>query len=161
MKKTRAFTQVELLIVIAIMTLLITTIYVILHPHLLKRRARDNKRLSDLSTIERVINEYYIDTGSYPDFVNTTRISTALPTDCTGPIDNSAGGWICENLAVYTSRMPVDPINDATYHYTYRHDGSVYEINAVFEYYFNYSDNTYDNGDDDNVYEIGSDLTLL
>ncbi len=128
-------------------------------PVSLKKRGRDNKRISDMSVLERIIAEYLLDTGSYPDILDTTRNSSVLPTGNAGPLFSSSDGWIDQNLSVYEVKLPVDPLNDATYNYKYRHTASGFEINTVLEYYTDKSSE--DGGNDDSVYEVGNDLTIF
>ena len=110
-------------------------------------RGRDEKRLSDLAALDRAINEYKLDNKGFPDAVDTTRYSNALPVGNAGPLAKSSDGWIDVDLTNYLVRLPVDPTNDDTYRYSYRHTQYSYEINAVLEYDTTAMLN--DGGDDD------------
>ena len=155
-------TFVELTVAIAILIIITTSILFTVNPAFLKSKSRDEKRLSDLQTLDRVIAEYQIDNGVYPDLVDTTRTSTSLPSGALGPLQNISGnGWIIADMSIYDTTLPIDPINNATYFYSYRHTTSGYELNAVLETLSKYSLNTSDGGNDDTVYEIGNDLSIL
>lgn len=154
----KGLTLVEVLVVITIIVITTSTGVLILRPQERQAEARDNVRLSDVATLERAINEFVLDNGSYPDTTMTLRESIVLPTGNTS-LDNSASGWIDADLSTYTSRLPIDPINDSTYKYSYYHTLSAYEINAVLETFDTEAAN--DGGDDADVYEVGNDLTLL
>jgi prepilin-type N-terminal cleavage/methylation domain-containing protein len=154
----KGFTIVELVIVIAVIMILVTASVVLIDPVAKKKRARDNKRLSDVSTIDRAINEYLLDKGDYPDQADTLRESTTLPLGSSALV-NAVGGWIAADLSKYTSRLPIDPLNDGTYHYSYYHTVSSYELDAPLEYLTEEAQN--DGGDDPQVYEMGNDLTLI
>ena len=157
-KKEKGVTMVEILVVLAILMILITASTIILNPVEKKARARDNKRFSDINTLDRMINEYLIDNGSYPDLENTLRESDTLPTGNIS-VDNASDGWIDTDLSEYHSRLPTDPINDAIYKYYYYHNASSYELNAVLEHSLEFAQD--DGGDDLDRYEIGNDLTLI
>ncbi len=154
----KGVTIVELILVITLITILATTIMVILKPEEKKAKARDNKRLSDISLLDRVINEYLLDYSDYPDLFDVLRDSTTLPGTSVS-LDTAAAGWIDEDLSEYTSRLPIDPINDVTYRYYYYHGDSGYELNAVMEYLTDEAVN--DGGDDPARYEVGNELTLI
>jgi type II secretory pathway pseudopilin PulG len=152
-------TYVEILITIAIIMVLFVAVMLIINPVELQKRGRDNKRISDISALDRAIGEYLLDKKYYPDTADVTRTSNVLPTGNTGPLSKSSDGWIDANLSSYNPSLPTDPLNDATYHYTYRHNSSGYELNAVLEYLTSYSNG--DGGNNSEVYEVGNDLTIL
>ncbi|MFC1756148.1 prepilin-type N-terminal cleavage/methylation domain-containing protein [Patescibacteria group bacterium] len=154
----RGVTMMELLLAITLLTILVTSSIIVLRPEEKKAKTRDSRRLTDIATLDRVINEYLLDYSDYPDLFDVLRDSTSLPGTSVS-LDNSSAGWIDEDLSVYTSHLPIDPINDATYRYYYYHDDSGYELNAVFEYLTDEAIN--DGGDDVDVYEMGNNLTLI
>jgi len=159
LKSESGFTLVELYIVMAIMVALFLATYLILNPYTLKQRTRDDKRLSDVNILDRAINEYFIDTATYPDIVNTLRKSNVVPVGSIGPVENATTGWINQNLSSYMVKLPVDPINDSTYYYSYKKSTNGYEIDVKLEYYTAYSLN--DGGNDSNLFETGTDLTIM
>lgn len=150
--------MVELLTALAIIMILISASTIIINPEEKKKRARDNKRLTDISTIDRAVNEFLLDNGDYPDAADTLRESTTLPSGSSA-LDNAAGGWIAADLSDYTSRLPVDPINDASYFYSYYHTASGYELNVILEYLTEVMQE--DGGDDPARFEQGNNLTLI
>ncbi len=156
--KQKGITIVELLIAISLIAILATSSVLLLDPGEKRARARDNRRLSDLSTLDRVVNEFLLDFGDYPDLYMILRDSTTLPGGGIS-VDNSSAGWIDADLSVYTSHLPIDPINDATYMYYYYRETTSYELNAVMETLTDEAAN--DGGDDPARYEIGNDLTLI
>ena len=152
-------TIVEILVVVFIITLLFTSFFLYTDPVGMKAKARDNKRISDLTTLERIITEYRIDNSRYPDEENVFRVSTILPVAESIELSSAQAGWINADVRQYNVRLPIDPINDATYNYKYYHSTAAYELNAVLEVLTNYSQR--DGGNDPNTYEIGNDLTLI
>jgi len=157
----RGMTLIELIIVSGIIMLLVLSSFLLIKPHEFRDKARDEKRISDVATLDRAVNEFFIDNERYPDSSDVLRESTSLPSSSDGPLESVVEGWIAQNLSRYISKLPTDPINDAQYFYSYQHNTTSYEINARLEYYSEYELNSYDGGNDDSVYEFGNDLTIL
>jgi type II secretory pathway pseudopilin PulG len=69
MKRDRqsGFTFLELILVIAISIIVIFTIVLLVNPGEMKARGRDEKKLSDIQNLDRAVNEFKIDNGTYPD----------------------------------------------------------------------------------------------
>ncbi len=179
-KFKNSFTLVELMIVIAILAILSAIVIFALNPARLFDNFRDSKRVTDIVTLNKAISflESWNTNGmvygtstvvylSLPDSSSTCS-SYALPTLATGysyycassaNYKNTDGtGWIPLNFAVssnnnYLSVLPVDPINDVNYYYSYFPGGS-YELIARLKYSKAQSIN--DNGFYDDAIEIGS-----
>ncbi len=156
--KQKGVTITELLIAITLIAILATSSMLLLDPGEKRAKARDNRRLNDISTLDRAVNEYLIDYGDYPDLFMILRDSTTLPGGGIS-LDNSSAGWIDADLSAYTSHLPIDPVNDVTYRYYYYREVTGYELNAVMEILADEAAN--DGGDDPARYEIGNDLTLI
>jgi prepilin-type N-terminal cleavage/methylation domain-containing protein len=154
----KGITLIEILITVVIISILTTSYFVYVNPMQSRAKARDNQRVSDISTLDRAITEYMMDNNGYPDTISTLRISTSLPGACSS-LYTATCGWIASDISKYTSRMPTDPLNDAQYHYSYIHDATSYELNAVLEYYTDHA--LTDGGDNDSVYEVGNNKTLI
>jgi type II secretory pathway pseudopilin PulG len=159
-KKLPAMTLVELVIAIAIFLVLVSAVTLTIRPNQEKAKARDVKRLADLMTLDRAINEFRTDYADYPDSLNITRYSNVL-TPPSVALNNAVSGWIVANLAQYLSSYPTDPINSNTYRYTYLHTENGYELNAVLESSSNAQLMQNDGGNNPAVYELGSNLTLI
>ncbi len=156
--KNKGFTIVEILAVVSISLIMLTLALYYVNPIKNRKRSRDNKRLSDLQTIDRYINEYILDNHTYPDDQFTLRQSNILPTP-SEQLQGIVSGWIPVNFSEYGSILPIDPINDTDYFYFYIHNGVSYELNTRLEYNLDLMEN--DGGNDLNLYEIGTDLTLI
>ncbi len=181
MKKfKKSFTLVELMIVIAILAILSAIVIFALNPARLFDNFRDSKRVTDIVTLNKAISfleswnisgmNYGTSTFIYlslPDS-STSCSSYTLPTLAVGysyackptsTYKNTDGtGWVPLNFAVsssnnYLSVLPVDPINDATYYYSYFPGGS-YELIARLKN--SRSNSINDNGFYDDAFEIGS-----
>ena len=150
---------IDLMVYIAVAILLLSVALLVISPVEIQRRARDEKRLGDLARLDTAINEYKIDNDSLPDSSDILRESNTLPDGNFGPLNDLTSGWIDANFNQYLVILPVDPINDSVLHYYYQHNGSNYELNALFEYYTDKAEN--DGGDDSTRYETGDRLDII
>jgi prepilin-type N-terminal cleavage/methylation domain-containing protein len=153
------FTLVEILITITIITILVSIVLVLINPTSTRNKSRDNKRLSDLATIERMIIEYDLSYRSYPDGTSTLRDSLTKASDSSPTIHSSNRGWIDADLSEFNANLPVDPINKDDLKYQYFSDGVDYEINLILEAYLEKMQN--DGGNDPDKYEVGTNLNLI
>ena len=64
MSHNKAFTLIELLIVVAIIAVLAIVVVLVLNPGQLLMQSRDSNRLSDLANIQTAMNLYLADAGS-------------------------------------------------------------------------------------------------
>jgi len=187
-RSIKSFTLVELLIVIAILAVLAATVVLVLNPAELLAQARDTQRMADLDTARDAVDFFIIDNPSaslgtsqrvyisIPDTSATCANITGLPTLPVGwqyvcvtaaNLRNVNGtGWIPLDLSAIKGGspmpyLPVDPSNDATIgrYYTYTPGGS-YEFTALLEARKNFA-SIKDGGDFPEMYELGSDLSLL
>ena len=156
---SKGFSLIELTVSLFILITISSIAFMYLYPAAQKRKARDVKRVADLRSLSRAIEEYRINTGSYPDADNTTRTSNALPTGNSGPYESVTQGWIDVSFSSYIQKIPVDPKNTGAYVYTYRKNGSNYELNAVLE--STAISMTSDGGNNSSKYETGTSLTLM
>lgn len=151
-------TMVELIVVMTIVLIFMAVVLLSIDLPEKHARARDVKRISDLSLLDSAINQYRMDNKIYPDTESILRTSTVLPSG-SGQLQSSSSGWIKQDMSKYLSRMPTDPVNDATYHYCYIHNSSGYELDAKLENQTDQMQN--DGGNDPNMYEMGNILTLI
>ena len=117
----KGFTLIELLIVIGILSILAIASFASYGNSLMS--GRDGRRKADLQTIQRALEEYYLDLNSYP-----TDIGSTVP----DPLCHPNG---CAT-AQYILRMPNDSSGTP---YTYISDGTYYQLYACIE-------NSNDNG---------------
>ncbi|MBI4036292.1 type II secretion system protein [Candidatus Daviesbacteria bacterium] len=176
MKKSRnGFTLMELVVVICVLIILLAAAWWVVNPFEQAKRKRDIDRLADLTNLQQAINIAVQEsttsgaavlckpTGAYP-----CSGSSSSSTSVTSVSDGN--GWVKVDLSSQKSvsipTLPVDPINNEAFHYTYCADKDAYEINATLE-----SDQFKvkmigDGGNEnskDNTgrYEVGTNLTLI
>jgi len=156
--KNAGFSLIELLIVIAVTLVLFSFVIYNIHPAEQKQKARDQRRLADAIRYQEAIEEFKADNKVYPDVFGEVRVSNILPPSSTN-ISVSSSGWILEDLSSYLDFLPTDPINKDEYVYKYVRNDTDFEFNIKLEYYLDKMSS--DGGNDDFLYEIGDDLTLL
>lgn len=173
----QGFTLIELLIVITIVAILATVTFVALNPTVLTSKANDTKRLSDLKNINDAIMRD-IAQG------NIKLATLASPVDSTieNPSVVNGSGWVKFDTVAGSAlnfklgglnSLPNDPkqLTSVTYtplnatsavtkvlKYRFCSNGTNYEINAVLEN--DLTSMAKDGGNDDSLYEIGTDLTI-
>jgi len=95
------FTLIELVVAIGILGILAVFAIAALNPLDQFRKARDSERKSDLGQMQRVLEQYYQDHGSYPANSNTYTM-----TDVNG---NSIAWGGSSGWAPYVNLVPTDP----------------------------------------------------
>jgi prepilin-type N-terminal cleavage/methylation domain-containing protein len=108
----RAFTLIELLIVIAIVGILSGFVIVSMNGAI--NSAKDARRKADLSTISKAILEYSAqNNNAYPYTATTTACNLCNNDSCSNPCTG-----FYANIQPYMPNIPIDP-NGAYYTYTY------------------------------------------
>lgn len=185
----KGFTLIELLVVIAILAILAVTVILTLNPAQMLKQARDAQRISDMSTIKSAISLYLSDVSS-PSMgsANVCYGSAALTpnsagcgsrmastdttvTTSTTNTSTTGNGWIPINFTAISSGAPfgvepIDPVNNATYFYSYATNSSnQFEVDAHMEStrYANGGTGdveSTDGGTTNSAYEVGTNLAL-
>ena len=122
MKINTGFTLVELVIVTAVLSILSAAALTMLNPNAQFQKANDARRKSDLSQIQRALESYYQDHGSYPAS-SSNKIS-----------DPQSGGTIIwgSPWGNYMNMLPQDPQSPAaSYAYSVNSDGQGYRLYAT------------------------------
>lgn len=95
--------------------------FVILNPVDQLQKGRDNQRKSDLSQIQKVLEQYYRDNGRYPASSTDYKIVR---------LDGSTAEWGAEWLP-YMAKLPKDPTTSNRY--AYYSTGQAYYLYAAIE----------------------------
>lgn len=141
MRHIRAFTLVELLIVIAILAILAAAVVIVINPGELMAQAKDSERATEIKSIGKAIDLFILDNSSTSlGSPNTVYISipsatapncdaanlSPLPAGWSYRCASSANlrnidgtGWIPINFSLIKSgsplsSLPVDPVNDVS-----------------------------------------------
>ena len=138
----RAFTLLELLIVVSIVTLLGVALLLLLNPKSQFDKARDSRRVSDLDMLRKAFEEFYNDKGCYP-----RPAEICFSGSYNGnPVGNPC--FICGNepgspsFSPYLKKVPCDPTYP-TNRYLYHVEGSDLNCPKSYKLYtkFNYDSN--------------------
>jgi prepilin-type N-terminal cleavage/methylation domain-containing protein len=73
--KNKSFTLIELIIVLAIISILVTILIATIKPTEILKKTRDSKRIADLKNIEKTIDLLY---STYPNFNELNYASTNI-----------------------------------------------------------------------------------
>ncbi len=169
----RGFTLVELLVVIAIIAILAAVVVLIINPLELTRRGRDAARLTDLANLQNAINVAVQEATGAGAVAVLCGVGGTYPcngSSNTGTRVANGTGWVKVDLSssksVSVPTLPVDPVNDATYHYTYCANNDQWEIDAVLESDQQKGKMANDGGNENATdttgrYEVGSNLSLI
>ncbi len=125
-KSHKAFTLIEVLIVIAIIGLLTTIVLVSITST--RAKARDNRRMAELLTLAKSLEFYYSEQGQYPESADWIKVE-----------ENAT---FTTAMAPYISRTPEDPSYDSANEYSYQYTtettgGLEYKVCATMETYEN------------------------
>ncbi len=165
----KGFTLIELLIVVAILAVLVTTTAFILNPTEAIEKTRDEQRIKDLDTIKGVLILYQSIKGPFDLGGSCTPTDPCQSNEGASPANISGSGWIPLDFASLPggspiSRLSIDPLNNSTYYYTFAVEGSSFELNCSFESKYYNEEKMLpqtDGGNDDTLYEVGTDLEIL
>lgn len=94
--------MVELLVVIAIIGILATLL--LLQLGVARQRARDAKRIVDISQVRTAVELYFDDAGQYPQVATFAALGALV-------------------VPKYMTNLPVDPLNNGNYTYNYAYSG--------------------------------------
>ncbi len=151
MSRIRAFTLIELLIVIAIIAILGSATVVVLNPLELMRQGRDGTRINDTQNIEKALKLTLFNNPTLLDSLSPTNIYLSLPSGscpsnpptgyayvCNAASANltkiDGTGWIPLSLQNIAS-LPTDPNSNPNFYYAFVADpvSKTYVITSLLE----------------------------
>jgi hypothetical protein len=161
---------------------------VVINPSELVKRARDTARINELSSINRAIG-YYQTTVSNPSLGSPNTVYVSLPDNASSTCGSwslpplppgwtyscktdanyrkvDGTGWIPINFSSMPTgapfgALPIDPVNDQNYYYTYVTGGS-WALSALLESEKQLKERALkDGGYDPGRFEVGSNLRLI
>jgi type II secretory pathway pseudopilin PulG len=109
-KKEKAFTMIELLLIIGILAVLAGVVIVALNPGVQLAKARNSERIADISDIYKAVQEYYVDNNNWP---SSGALTTTLTEIC--DTNDLPSGCIDLDILVtegYLTEIPEDPQAD-------------------------------------------------
>jgi prepilin-type N-terminal cleavage/methylation domain-containing protein len=164
-KSQKGFTLIELIVVIAIIAVLAGVVLVAINPAVLLAKSRDAKRLEDFDALNKAISLAIADGEII--LLDKTTCTTCTSLSTVQVVDGESG-WIQfgivpgrTGLSKFLPSLPLDPINNETYHYSFGSTLTDWEINGVLESPDNGSKMTVDGGDNDLKFEVGTNLKIL
>ena len=123
--KKGGFTLIEILVVVAIISILVGSVLVGLGPA--QRQGRDTRRIADLRQIQNALELYFAKCGYYPGTAQSTATCGAYQAVSTwGDLTTALTG---SSLGV--SQIPNDPTSGKNY--VYGSDGTGYVLGATLE----------------------------
>lgn len=167
---SRAFTLIEVLVVIGILGILATVALVAINPAEAQKKARDTQRLKDIATLQSMVEQFYQD--------NPGAAAAALvgPKDSSGGLKVCSGNWLGVDLCPYASVIPTDPSNrqvsvtdsagvksNTNAYYYFRTSAGGYKICTYLESTSNKAKvaSANDGGNNNTNFELGSDTTIV
>jgi len=185
LQNKKGMTLVEILVVMAIISILFASFFYIWNTIDIFRKSRDSKRSNDLQLLdtalktilstERNINlgEENIIYTSLPDSSSTCGSYNLVPLfssysyQCQTSenyLKVDGNGWLPINFTLgkilTIPVLPIDPLNNKDYFYAYQVRQGHYKLTAKFESQTNISKMANDGGFEPTLYEVGSDLFI-
>jgi general secretion pathway protein G len=117
------FTLIELLVVIAVVGVLAVGTITVINPVAQFQKANDSRRKSDIGQIQKALETYYQDVGSYP-------LISAQPDYRIEGLDSNPVNW-GDPWTPYMGKLPADP--NSLKRYVYISTGQTYYIYASLD----------------------------
>ncbi len=111
-KNKKAFTLIEILLVIAILAVMAAIVIIAINPFRQTANVRNTQRQSDINAIYSATNQYVIDKSVLPSSIGTTplEICRTNASNCTGMADLS----VLNESSRYLVSLPIDPKSTST-----------------------------------------------
>ncbi len=184
----KGFTLIELIIVIALIALLATTVIIVINPVKIFQEARDSQRIADLGQMNSAMSlmlatssaqpvmgtgttrcyQHLVAQNCVPRYVAASGITTATSPAVVKSQKVDGTGWVPVALGASPAiaAWPIDPKNDTTSFYSYAYDASnSWEFSAKMEsvrYSQSGTDDVEgtDGGNQAALFEVGTNVNL-
>lgn len=146
LKTVRGFTLIEVLIVVAIIAVLASSVLVGFGPA--QRQGRDTRRIQDLRQVQNALGLYYAKCGYYPG-------AAQAGSGCTAFSSISTWASLTATLTgsnIGTKQIPNDPTSGSNYLYGTDGTGTSYVLGAVLE---DHNNPALQNGPQVTTYAVG------
>ncbi len=128
--KRKAFTLVELIVVIIILAILWTIAFISLQWY--STSARDSTRISDMSIMKSSLELYQLDAGKYPLPTNWIQITFSWWLVWT---QGTFWDSVFQNVTK-VNKIPLDPSTDSEYTYSTTSSRKEFEISGILEWWW-------------------------
>ena len=180
----KGFTLIELIIVIALIALLATTVILVINPVKIFQEARDSQRIADVSQMNKALSFMLATSSVNPVLGPSSALcyvykasqscssrypSATLTATSTASQVVTGTGWVRVDLrpSPAISAWPIDPKNDDTNFYSFAYDSTnQWEFTAAMESIRYGSSTNVDNvvktdgGNVDTLFEVGTNVNL-
>ena len=149
MYRLKAFTLIELLIVIAIIAILGSATVLVLNPVELMKQGRDGTRISDIENIDKAVRMTLFNNTALLDSLPATNIYLSLPSGSCPPNPPAGYTYVCNATAANINKvdgtgwiplslqnmasLPVDPGNGSYYAFVADPATKTFVVNAALE----------------------------
>lgn len=142
LKPKQAFTIIELLVVVGIISILAIALLVTLNPTEAQKKSRDAKRVKDATTIQAIIETYLGDGG---DTICDTVCNSLTSGSANTANSQTCGStnWLSTDMCEYAQSVPSDPINN-TGRSCAEGGETVEETNCALVYFFEMEGSNYE-----------------
>jgi len=134
--RNRAFSLIELMIVVSIIGILTTVI--VANFNSVKTKSRDGKRVSDLGNMQVALAYYFDRCREYPASVTSGKADWNLSTSCPNTTQTVT-------LGDYLGTVPKDPSSNASYEYIRNTDKNAYLLRTTLEQNSSVQSDSFDN----------------
>lgn len=167
-KQKNGFSFVQILLILVAIAVVCGIVIYVVNPTKILQKSRDSIRFSDMNTLAGALNQYLADNHDFKGLVGPYSTIDANFSGDAARKNIDGTGWIPLNFSLIStgapfSVLPIDPLNNSKNNYRFgvSVQSKTYEIDCVFERPENIQKHSTDGGNDPNVYELGTDLTIL
>jgi prepilin-type N-terminal cleavage/methylation domain-containing protein len=156
-KQKKAFTLVELIVVITILAILWTIAFISFQWY--SKQARDSRRISDIANIKTSLELFILNSWYYPqpDIVSWWSWAVYYSWDLLW-IQWSVWNNVTTNLSKNLPNKPLDPLFEIEYTYSVTNNNNEYQVMALYELEIS-NNNLIDYSYASNIYNIKLDWT--